>query len=401
MRVLTFSSLYPSAARPQHGLFVAARLRELRRRQPDVEAHVVAPVPWFPFKAAAFGDYAAWARTPLREEWQGQRADHPRYLMLPKLGMHRQPDAMARAAARWIARHGLQFDLIDAHYFYPDGVAAAALSRQLGKPLLITARGSDLNLIGQDERARARMLDACDQASACIGVSTALVEVLRGWGVPERKLHVIRNGVDLDRFAPRDRVAARQGLGLDVPGPMLLSVGNLLELKGHALLVEAVHLLREDWPMLQLYIAGEGAERERLQAQIARLDLGRRVTLLGAVPNAALPDWYNAADLFLLPSSREGLPNALLEALACGTPALASAVGGIPEVLGDAPGAGELLAERSAQAIADALRRWLPREADRDAVRLTAMAYSWDSSIAELHALMQQVVRGRREAGHA
>lgn len=401
MRVLTFSSLYPSSARPQHGLFVAARLRELRRRHPGVEAHVVAPVPWFPFKAAAFGDYAAWARTPLREDWQGQPADHPRYLMLPKLGMHRQPDEMARAAARWIARHGLQFDLIDAHYFYPDGVAAAALARQLGKPLLITARGSDLNLIGQDERARARMLAACEQANACIGVSTALVDVLRGWGVPERKLHVIRNGVDLDRFAPRDRAAARQAVGLDGQGPVLLSVGNLLELKGHALLVEALHLLREDWPTLQLFIAGAGPERERLHAQIARLDLGRRVTLLGAVPNAALPDWYNAADLFLLPSSREGLPNALLEALACGTPALASAVGGIPEVLGDAPAAGELLAERSAPGIADALRRWLPRQVDRDAVRRTAMAYSWDSSIAALHALMQRVVHGSREAVHA
>jgi glycosyltransferase involved in cell wall biosynthesis len=397
MRLLTFSSLYPSTARPHHGLFVAARLRELRARH-GFSAQVVAPVPWFPFTSPSFGEYAAWARTPLTEDWQGQPVAHPRYLMLPKVGMHAQPDAMARAAAAWIDRNGIEFDVIDAHYFYPDGVAAAALARRYRKPLLITARGSDLNLIGQDARARRRMEAACAQASACIGVSQALVDVLRGWGVPDRKLHVIRNGVDLDRFAPQDRGVARAQLGLDVAAPLLLSVGNLLELKGHALLVDAVHELRHDWPALQLSIAGEGPERSRLEAQIDRLGLQARVRLLGALPNAQLGAWYNAADLFLLPSSREGLPNALLEALACGTPALATAVGGIPEVLGGAPEAGELFSDRTVPAIADTLRRWLLRRTDRAAVRAHALKYSWDRSAAQLAALLQAVAK---EACHA
>lgn len=386
-RILTFSSLYPSSARPQHGLFVAARLRELRARH-GFDAQVLAPVPWFPFKSPAFGDYSAWARTPLSEDWQGQRVAHPRYLMLPRIGMARQPDAMARAAANWIDRQGIEFDLIDAHYFYPDGVAAAQLARRYGRPLLVTARGSDLNLIGLDPRARARMVAACEQASACIGVSQALVEVLKGWGVSERKLHVIRNGVDLDRFAPVERSLARAELGLDAQGPVLLSVGNLIELKGHGLLIDAVHELRDGWPHLLLLIAGEGAERPRLQAQIARLGLEGRVRLLGSVPNGQLGNWYNAADLFLLPSSREGLPNALLEALACGTPALATAVGGIPEVLGGAPQAGELLAERSSRAIAEALRRWLPSRPDRAGIRQLALNYSWENSAACLASLM-------------
>jgi glycosyltransferase involved in cell wall biosynthesis len=394
VRLLTFSSLYPSSARPQHGLFVAARLRELRQRH-GFDAQVLAPVPWFPFKSAAFGEYGAWARTPRAEDWQGQAVAHPRYLMVPKIGMRAQPDAMARAAAAWIDEHRLEFDVIDAHYFYPDGVAAALLAQRYGKPLLITARGSDLNLIGQDARARQRMLQACERAGACIGVSQALVDVLEGWGVPQSKLHVIRNGVDLDRFAPRERSAARAELGLDPQAPLLLSVGNLIELKGHALLVDAVHALRDEWPTLQLLIAGEGPERARLQAQIARHGLAERVRLLGSVPNAQLGAWYNAADLFLLPSSREGLPNALLEALACGTPALATAVGGIPEVLGGAAGEGELLAERTAPAIADVLRRWLPRRPDRAAVRQLALKYSWNSSAAQLADLVQMVATKR------
>ncbi len=397
MRLLTFSSLYPSSARPRHGLFVAARLRELRQRH-GFDAEVVAPVPWFPFTAERFGDYAAWARTPRQETWQDQAVRHPRYLMLPKIGMAMQPDAMARAAVACIERAGLDFDVIDAHYFYPDGVAAAALSRHFGKPLVITARGSDLNLIGQNARARERMLQACEQASACVGVSQALVDVLRDWGVPTRKLHVIRNGVDLDRFAPMSQQDARARLGLD-DSPLLLAVGNLIELKGHALLIDAVQQLAASQPRLQLAIAGEGPEREALESLIGRHGLAGRVRLLGSVGQADLALWYAAADLFVMPSSREGLPNALLEALACGTPALATAVGGIPEVLAGAPEAGELLRERSAAAIAEGLQRWLARDADRAAVRRMAQAYAWDASAAQLATLMQSVAAG--EACHA
>ncbi|MFG6461613.1 glycosyltransferase family 4 protein [Roseateles sp. DXS20W] len=389
-KLLTFSSLYPSSARPQHGLFVAARLRELRARH-GFDAQVLAPVPWFPFTSASFGEYAAWARTPEAEDWQGQPVAHPRYLMLPKIGMHRQPDAMARAAAAWIARSGCQFDVIDAHYFYPDGVAAAMLARRFGKPLVITARGSDLNLIGRDERARRRMLDACAQAQACVGVSQALVDVLSGWGVPPDKLHVIRNGVDLARFAVQDAAAARARLGLPLDAPVVLSVGNLFELKGHALLIDAVARLTQAWPTLQLVIAGEGPERERLQQLMHQHGLQARVRLLGAVPNADLPHWYGAADLFALPSSREGLPNVMLEALACGTPVVATAVGGIPEVLGGQPDAGLLLDERSPAALARAIDAVLRRPADASAPRRVAEAYSWEQSTARLAALMRSM----------
>lgn len=397
LKLLTFSSLYPSSARPQHGLFVAARLRELRARH-GFDAQVLAPVPWFPFTAARFGEYAAWARTPETEDWQGQPVAHPRYLMLPKIGMHLQPDAMARAAQAWVERTGCRFDVIDAHYFYPDGVAAARLARRFGKPLVITARGSDLNLIGLDERARRRMLDACAQAQACVGVSQALVEVLRGWGVPQHKLHVIRNGVDLDRFSEQDSGAARARLGLPVDVPVVLSVGNLFELKGHALLIEAVALLARDWPTLRLVIAGEGPERERLQQLIAQHGLQERVRLLGAVPNADLPHWYGAADLFALPSSREGLPNVMLEALACGTPVVATAVGGIPEVLGGQPDAGALLDERSPAALARAIDATLRRPTNRSAPRRVAEDYSWAHATAKLAALMRSVTE---EVNHA
>lgn len=392
LNILTFSSLFPSSARPQHGLFVAARLRELRQRH-GFQAEVLAPVPWFPFTSARFADYARWARTPRREDWEGQAVAHPRYAMLPGAGlrMNLQARAMAFAAKRWLRRRqsqGQRFDLIDAHYFYPDGVAAAALSRASGLPLMITARGSDLNLIGRHAGARAAMLDACAQAGACVGVSAALVEVLRGWGVPEHKLHTMRNGVDLARFQPQSQAEARRQLGLDEGAQLLLCVGHLVELKGHALVIDALSQLRAAWPALRLAIIGDGPERAALQAQIERLGLQQQVRLVGALANTELAPWYGAADLMLLPSSREGLPNVLLEALACGTPVIATAVGGIPEVLNDAR-CGSLLSERSVPALAGAIEQALRLPADRPRIRAIAQQYGWASTSERLAQLMQ------------
>ncbi|MBW8066835.1 MAG: glycosyltransferase family 4 protein, partial [Ferrovum sp.] len=149
MRLLTFSSLYPNATKPHHGIFVETRLRQLLDTQP-VEARVMAPVPWFPFTHERFGDYARQARVPQREVRRGISIEHPRYPLIPKFGMNLAPWGMALACLpllRAQIRHGQDFDLIDAHYFYPDGVAATLLGRWLKKPVLITARGSDLNLL--------------------------------------------------------------------------------------------------------------------------------------------------------------------------------------------------------------------------------------------------------------
>ena len=131
MKILMFSSLYPSSVRPIHGIFVETRLRELLKTG-QVEAKVVAPVPWFPFKSARFGDYARFAATPRFEHRHGVDVHHPRYVLLPKVGMHMAPYTMARGAlatVRQLQSEGFDFDLIDAHYYYPDGVAAGLLAR--------------------------------------------------------------------------------------------------------------------------------------------------------------------------------------------------------------------------------------------------------------------------------
>lgn len=377
LRTLLFSSLYPSRVRPGHGIFVETRLRELLGSG-QVTSHVIAPVPWFPSENPRWGDYARMAATPKRETLNGIDVSYPRYFLPPKVGMTLAPFSMALGALPAIRRlqaEGHDFDVIDAHYFYPDGVAAALLSSWLNKPFTITARGSDLNLLSQFALPRRMMQWAASKASACMGVCAALVDVLRGWGLPESRLHVMRNGVDLQRFQPLPQAQMRKELALE-GAPILLSVGHLVELKGHRFLVEALAELIPTHPEARLVIVGEGPERPHLLALARQLGVADRVTLTGALPNIDLLRWYSAADILLLASSREGWANVLLEAMACGTPVVATAVGGSPEVVADAA-AGILVEQRSGPAFAAAIRQLLEAQLDRGAVRAYAQTFGW------------------------
>ena len=379
LRLLTFSSLYPSSVRPGHGIFVETRLRELLASG-EVEARVVAPVPWFFSTAARWGERGRMARTPEQETHNGVKVLHPRYLLPPKVGMTIAPLAMALGAApalRALQREGYDFDVIDAHYYYPDGVAAALLARWFKKPLTITARGTDLNLLPQYTLPRKMMQWAAATAQASIGVCAALIDVLRGWGVAEDRLHVMRNGVDLQRFRPLPQAEARAQLGL-TGAPLLLSVGYLIERKGHHIAIEALAHLLPSHPGARLVIVGEGEARASLLALAQRLGVEAAVTLAGAQPNAELLRWYSAADVFLLASSREGWANVLLEAMACGTPVVATDIWGTPEVV--ASEAVGRLVPRDGRAFAAAIEDVLKAALDRNAVRHYAEGFSWQST---------------------
>ena len=383
MKLLTFTSLYPNAAQPIHGVFVENRLRRLVATG-TIESRVVAPVPWFPSGLSAFGRYGAFARVPRREERHGLALYHPRFAAIPKVGMALSPDLMARGARRSVLHlieSGYDFDIIDAHYFYPDGVAAALLAESLRKPLVITARGSDVNLFPHYRAARRRILWAAGRAAHIITVSAALQRRLIELGVPEEKITVIRNGVDLEIFAPQDRAACRRALGLQ--GPSLLMVGSLVALKGHRLVIEALAGL-PDWSLM---IAGEGPERGALERQVKRLDLSRRVRFLGTLAHEALPRLYSAADLLVLASSSEGIANVLLESMACGTPVVTTAAGGCAEVV-TCSDAGTVLTERSPQALREAIEGLWASRPDRGRTRHHAERFDWAETTRQQAALL-------------
>jgi glycosyltransferase involved in cell wall biosynthesis len=390
IRLLTFSTLFPNAERPNHGVFVENRLRHLVASG-AAGSVVVAPVPWFPATAARFGDWARHARAPRQEMRHGLQVLHPRYPVLPRIGMSVAPWLMLRALLPMLRRLHAQhrFDAIDAHYVYPDGVAAVWLGRRLGLPVVVTARGTDVTLIPGYAVPRRLIRGAIRDAAALISVSAALKQGLVALGAPDDKVTVLRNGVDTALFRPpADRAALRQALGLH--GPTLLSVGLLIERKRHHLTIEAMRQL----PDVTLLIAGEGPERAALEALIVRHGLGERVRLLGARPHAELPALYGAADAMVLASSREGWANVLLESMACGTPVVASNIPGNPEVV-RAPAAGLVVAANTPDGIAQAVRALFAAVPNRAATRAYAEPFGWEETTAGQLAVFRRVL-GRR-----
>ncbi len=389
VRTVLFSTLFPNAARPMHGIFVETRLRELLKTG-QIETRVVAPVPWFPFTAERWGDYARMARCPAHELRNGIEVVHPRYFLPPKVGMTLAPFLLALGAApslRRLRASGFDFDVIDAHYYYPDGVAAAILGACFKTPVTVTARGTDINLIPSFHWPRKMLQWAGSRASASIGVSAALVERMRALAFDPGTLHVMRNGVDLDRFQPSEPQAMRQALGIH-GAPVLLAVGNLQVHKGQRLLIDALAQVRRQHPGAVALIVGEGPDEGFLRAQASALGLHDAVRFVGMVPNQDLPQWYSAADMLVLASSREGWPNVLLEAMACGTPVVASDVGGVREIVQTAV-AGRVVAQPSATTLADAIDGVLRAGTDRAAVRAYAQQFSWERTSQDQLALFQ------------
>lgn len=387
MRLLTFSTLYPNAARPNHGIFVERRLRCLMESG-RVEARVVAPTPWFPSTSVRYGHYAALARAPRNEVRHGIEVEHPRYLVVPKVGMSIAPFLLAtgaRSSVDGMIRRGYDPDIIDAHYFYPDGVAAAFIGRRLGKPVVITARGSDVNLLPRYVLPRKMILWAASRAAALVAVSGALKEALVRLGVDANKITVLRNGVDTKLFVPGDRSSLRASLGFS--GPVLLMVGNLVPLKGHELVLRAL----AQFPDARLLVVGEGGEERNLRRLASNLQIQRRVQFLGALSQQQLPAYYASADVLVLASSREGWPNVLLESMACGTPVVATCVGGIPEIVA-APEAGVVMRERSVNGLLQALHRLLQNYPDRKMTRCYAERFGWEDTTRGQLALYDRIL---------
>jgi glycosyltransferase involved in cell wall biosynthesis len=316
--------------------------------------------------------------------------DHPRYLLLPKVGMNSAPYTLARTGlrtAKKLIASGYDFDLIDAHYFYPDGVAAVMIGSALDKPVVITARGTDINLIPQYPKPRQMILDASRDCAAMITVCAALKDEIISLGGAPNKITALRNGVDLQLFYPEDRQQARRFF--DIKGGFaIVSVGHLIERKGHHLVIKALAKI----PGAELFIAGAGEEETRLRNLAARLAVESRVHFLGAISQTKLRSLYSAVDCLVLASSREGWANVLLEAMACGTPVVASNVWGTPEVVA-APEAGVLMDERSAEGIVsaiDQLRQELP---ERAATRQYAEQFSWDATTSGQIELFHRAIR--------
>lgn len=370
LRVLTLSTLFPDQTRPNFGVFVERQTRELAARQ-QADVTVIAPLGIPPWPASGMARYAALAALPREQRWKDMTVHRPRFPLVPFVGARFHVPLMSRALWPLVKRLHEQkpFDVIDASFFWPDGPVAARLAKRLGIPFSIKARGADIHYWGRRPDTRKLVLRAGEEASGLLAVSAAMKRSMVSLGMAEEKIRVHYTGVDLERFQPRDKAAAKQALNLS--GPIILCVGALIPRKGQELLIRALPEL----PGVTLLLAGEGPERGAYERLATELGVGTRLGLLGGIPHKDLPDYLAAADIMALPSASEGLANAWVEALSSGTPIVISDVGGARELLTDEQ-AGRIV-EREPGAIAAAIHDLLANPPAPEQVRAPALRFTW------------------------
>jgi teichuronic acid biosynthesis glycosyltransferase TuaC len=390
LRILTFTALYPNNVNPLQAIFIHQRVKHLARR-PGNSVQVIAPIPYFP-SWLPVSRWRPFGQIPHEEVLDGLRIHHPRYPFLPSISMPVHGMLMYLASlpvARRLHREK-PFDCIDAHFVYPDGFAAVRLGKHLSLPVVVSARGTDINVYSSFPLIRPMLRWTLANAAGAIAVSADLKNKMIALGIPEAKIQVIANGVDTERFQPLDVKSARKQLGLPEEGPIAVSVGSLIESKGHQLLIAAVAKLAARFPKLRLYVIGEGVYRAKLAELVREKQLQEHVFLLGNRPNEELPLWFGAADLSCLMSSREGWPNVISEALACGTPVLATRIGGIPEIV-TSPELG-MFVERDVDSIAAGLEQALTKSWNREEIARRSRSRSWDAVAAEVEAFLKSKV---------
>jgi teichuronic acid biosynthesis glycosyltransferase TuaC len=391
LRVLTLSSLFPDAVRPTFGPFVEKQTLGLAAH-PDVELQVIAPIGLPPGPLAWLDRYARFNTLPLKEDWKGVTVHRPRFLHIPGAGGRFDPGMMARALLPMLRRLHVDFpfDVIDASFFFPDGPAAVRLGKALGVPVSIKARGSDIHYWGEQPQTKPQILDAARGAEGLLAVSAALKADMVAMGIKADKIRVHYTGVDHSLFKPVDRTAAKTKLGIS--GPLIVTVASLVALKRQDLIISALAKL----PDATLVLIGHGPEEARYRALAERLGVGGRVRFTGAIPHDQIAVWLAAADVMALASEAEGLANAWVEALACGTPLVITDVGGAREVL-DRPEAGHLV-PFDADAIAVAILELIDHPPVPAAVRACAARFTWEANTAALYEHLSGICVARMEA---
>jgi glycosyltransferase involved in cell wall biosynthesis len=370
MKVLVFTTVFPNPAQPTQGLFVFERIRHLAE---IAELRVVAPIGWRVRVAT---------RVPARASTGGLDVAHPTFMYVPGLFKVLDGVLLFCSSVRTLAkiRREFAFELIDAHFTYPDGFAAVLLGRWFGCPVTITERGTVTQLSPYRLR-RAAMSWAFRHATRVITVAQPLAQRALALGAPPARLAVIPNGVSAEAYAPRDRDEARRQLGVPLSGRLLVSVGRLIPSKGFERIIRVLPELVRDEPELRLAIVGGNPSGEKgniaeLRRVVATLGLTERVQFTGEQPPAMVATWLNAADVFVLASDMEGCPNVVWEALACGRPVVATRVGEVERMV---PSFGGVLFDDpdDGEALRACVRGALNTKWDTDAIRAYAAAHTW------------------------
>lgn len=393
MKIVSLSSVYPNPDEPGLGLFVRSRLLQVAKM---AEIAVVAPVPAIDYSNPQ-GKWLRGLRVPSRRDDAGIEVLHPRWIFPPGGTPVNVLCLFLRLlGALFRLRSRFRFEVIDAHFGYPDGVAAALLAVVFRCPFTITLRGSEPVFAAY--RYRRMCLEwALRRAAGIFAVSGGLRQFAIDCGAEPARVRVVPNGVDRSIFYPRERALCRAKCGIEPDRRVVVCAGELIEAKGHHLVIEAVRELVNEGRPVDLYIAGGvargGARFDReIAALVAKWSLSGNVHLLGWVDRKKLAELMSAADVFCLASFTEGWPNVVHEALACGTPVVATRVGAVPDML---PGEqyGIIVPPREQLPLTGALRRALLTPWDRSAIAARGSLRCWEDAAREVVEVIRYLLR--------
>ena len=377
LNILTISTLYPNTLQPYLGSFVRERIRAINK---FVNVKVIAPIPYY--LPTIFNKKLG--KIPEREIDNGLEIYHPRFYKFPRYFKWSDGHLFCWALRNTLSNinRTYNFDIIDAHVAYPEGFGAVLLARQFKKKVCITVRGHDINIFAKHYYKKHFIKYALRKTDKVISVSDDLKKKVVDLGISSEKVKTIPNGVNLQKFFHIDPQKARKELHLPLEKKILLSIGNIIPLKGFEYLIKATSILRKEFRNIHLIIIGDSNDnnyKAKLSSIISEKRINDNIIFKGYVPNNELYKWYNAADLFCLASSSEGWPNVLLESLRCGTPVVASPVGGIPEII-DSNNLGYLVKKRDVESFAMAINKALNKKWDSTNLINYATENSWENT---------------------
>jgi glycosyltransferase involved in cell wall biosynthesis len=388
LRVLVLTRIFPNPAQPILGLYNRLQLGALGRL---CEVEVLAALPWFP-GAGLFGDRTVASQlrdVPRHEVVAGLRVSHPRCVYIPKLHLVAGGLYAASLLPEVLRRRG-RFDVILGAWAFPDGCGAVALGELLRVPAVIKVHGSDINVFSDMPGPRRNLRWALPRARRVVTVSRQLADKVIELGAAPDRVDVVLNGIDTERFKPRDRAEARAELGHGGDSRRwLVYVGRLSQPKGVDVLLQAFESIAERRDDLALVLIGDGELTARAREVEARLP--GKIIVAGPRPHDEVASWLAASDVLVLPSLAEGTPNVILEAMACGRRVVATQVGGIPDVV-NRPLLGELVPAKDAPALAAALARASVAPYDPEEVARVGARGGWADSARNLHATLQAAV---------
>ncbi len=396
MRVLAITKIFPNAAEPLSAPFNRQQFAALRDH---CDLEILATIPWFPGAGllASWSSAGKLARVPKRETIHGMAVSHPRTLFVPRLAMATWGPLYAASIAPIVAPYRGKVDVVLGTWAYPDGFASVLAARMLGVPCVVKLHGSDINLIAKEPGPRRMTSWALPQAACVVAVSRALADEAVAMGVERDRVTIVMNGVDAELFKPRDRAAARAELGLPA-GPLAVYIGNLNPVKGVPDLGRAWASVIRELPDATLLVVGDGPQRAAVESVTS--SLGERARLIPRQPLERVALYMAAADIVVLPSHNEGTPNVVIEALACGRRVVATAVGGVPDLI-TSDELGSLVPPRDPDALACALVAALRRPYDPDHVARLGARGGWAASAAALHAVLQEAAKVTSDASRS